>query len=444
MLKKRNHKEVIRKRKNRQENQKKKAEEQVFEELCKEYSEGKNSMPAPTLAEALTRHDISHDEHFGMMFRRLTDYFSDELLKRSNELRQTLDVPDKVVTFLIPLDFYVPLPEGYNSMSIRSKGGKVTEASCVTAISKILPMGTAFIKITYFVVSVCSNEAARSSKLCTFSGLIKLYEYAIMLANRVIVGFQSIPTRHNHYMHSLTVQSSPGTINMNVFDRLTKRILKRETITFHKNPISEIFNARPLEDEELTQFRGAHVNQTFTDDKVFQLVSKFNEAINMRCFGRNNEAVVLADNFVELSIGYLYCELCASEGEELEKAHEKYAKMKKMSDLWESLCELLNYKSVTKLRNDIGFNDWVKYCRNPRNDLTHRFLTNDLSGIESLNAIYHSGELVRKLCNVISGKVSDEALLQKLALLSSATYFSKNLGELEHDRKLGKHRREDE
>lgn len=435
MSKKRNHKEVLRRRKNRGKHQKKKIEEQVFKELCKVYSEGKVSVPAPTLVEALTCHDVWHDEHFEVMLQQLMNYFSDELLSRSGELKQTLDMPNEVITFLIPLDFYVPLPEGYNSMAVQSKDGKIVEASCVTAISRILPVGTASIKVTYLIVSISSNEAAKSLKLCTPSSLIKIYERAVTLANHVIVGIQSIPTRHNHYMHILTVQSSPGTINMSVFDRSSKCISKRETITFHKNPISEIFHARPLEKEEMEQFREAHVNKVFTDDKVFQLISKFNEAINMRCFGRNNEAVVLADNFVEFSIGYLYCELCALAGEDLKDIHDRYVKMGKMSDLWESLCELLNYKSVTKLRKDIGFNDWIKCCRNPRNNLTHRFLTDDLSGDESLSAIYYSGELVRKLCNIIGSKVSDEVLLQKFALLSSATYFSKSLGELEHDRK---------
>lgn len=444
MIKKRNHKIALQKRKNRQKEQYKKNKEQIFEELCQQYSGGNGSMPAPNLIEALARHNLSSDKHFDAMFEQLMEYFSSELSKRASELKQKLHMPDNVVTFLIPLDFYVPLPEGYNSMTIRSSNDEVIEASCVTAISKILPVGTASVKITYFVVSICSDEAANGARLCTFSGLIKIYEKAIMLANHVIVGIQSVPTRHNHYLHSLTAQSSPSVISMNVFNRTTKRVLKKEAVTFHKNPISEIFNARPLEKEEVGQFRSAHVNKAFTDDKVFQLVSKFNEAINMRCFGRNNEAVVLADNFVELSLGYLYCELCVANGEDIDKACELYADMKKMSQIWEGLCDLLSYKSVTKLKKDIGFNDWTKYCRIPRDNLTHRFLTSDLSGVESLEAIYYSGELIRKLCNIISNKITSEMLLQKLALLGSATYFSKNLGELDHDRRLGKHRREDE
>lgn len=444
MPKKRNHKKVIQKRKIRQGEQQRKNQEQVFEKLCKQYSEDNDSIPAPNLVEALARHNISQDEHFSLIFQKLVSYFGNELLEKSNKLNQELNLPDNVVTFLIPLDFYVPLPEGYNSMTIMSNDSKITEASCVTTISKILPIGTALVKVTYFIVAICSDEAARGAKLCTFSSLIRTYEKAIMLANHVIVGIQSVPTRHNHYMHGLTVQSSPGTISMNVFNRTTKRVLKKEAVTFHKNPISEIFNARPFEKEETDQFRGAHVNKAFTDDKVFHLVSKYNEAVNMRCFGRNNEAVVLADNFVELSLGYLYCELCVNNGEAMDKACESYANMKSMSQIWEGLCKLLDYSSITKLKKDIGFDDWAKHCRIPRDNLTHRFLTNDLSGVESLDAIYYSGELVRKLCSIIFNKVANEILLQKLALLESATYFSKNLGELDHDRRLGKQRREDE
>ena len=71
MPKKRNHKKVIQKRKIRQGEQQRKNQEQVFEKLCKQYSEDNDSIPAPNLVEALARHNIPQDEHFSLIFQKL-------------------------------------------------------------------------------------------------------------------------------------------------------------------------------------------------------------------------------------------------------------------------------------------------------------------------------------------------------------------------------------
>ena len=86
-----------------------------------------------------------------------------------------------------------------------------------------------------------------------------------MLANHVIAGIQAIPTRHNHYMHGLTVQSSPSSIPMAIFSRQEQTVRKNVPVSFHQNPVSEILQARPLGKTELQQLAIIHTAKTFTD-----------------------------------------------------------------------------------------------------------------------------------------------------------------------------------
>lgn len=111
-----------------------------------------------------------------------------------------------------------------------------------------------------------------------------------------------------------------------------------------------------------------------------------------------------------------------------------------MNEIWDALVNLLSYSSKTKLKNDIGFNDWMRDCRNKRDDLTHRFLTSDFTSKESLEAIYFSGELIRKLCIIIDNKIKcpDYPISDKMHLLASSTSFIKWMREHDEAERNGK------
>jgi len=439
--KKRDHKMAVNKYRQRRFNDDVNIQRKIEEKLFEEYAGGQKIMPMPSLNEALASQDMEKDSQLKDAMFKMINYFSDDLeqiLKHQKNIKCCL--PDNAVSFIIPLDFYIPLASPYNAVAIRLTNDEITYATCVSIISKTTPVGESAVKTSYLISTICSNGASIASKNEASKEFLKIYEEAISACNNIIASFQAIPSRHNHYFHSITCQSAPSRINYFSFSRRAKKILKKMTLYIHGNVHGEIFQCHKLDEQELNFFRNLHLNKSFSDDKIFQLVNKINEAVNTRCFGNNNEAIVLADNFVELSLGYLYCEIRIAKEEDCTKVYEDYSKIKSMNEIWDALVNLLSYSSKTKLKNDIGFNDWMRDCRNKRDDLTHRFLTSDFTSKESLEAIYFSGELIRKLCIIIDNKIKcpDYPISDKMHLLASSTSFIKWMREHDEAERNGK------
>ena len=441
MAKKRDHKKAVNKYRQRRLKEDANVQREVEKKLFEEYADGQKIMPMPSLNEALASQDMEKDSQLKDAISKMISFFSDDLeqiLEHQKNIKCYL--PDNAVSFIIPLDFYIPLASPYNAVAIRAADDEITYATCVSIISKIVPVDESAVKVSYLIATICSNNASLASKNETSKELLKIYEEAISACNNIIASFQAIPARHNHYFHPITCQSAPSHINYFSFNRKTKKILKKMTLNIHGNVYSEILQCHKLDEQELGFFRNLHLNKSFSDDKIFYLVNKINEAVNTRCFGNNNEAIILADNFVELSLGYLYCEIRIAKKEDRTTVYEEYSKMKTMSEIWDALANLLNYGSKTKLKNDIGFNDWTRDCRNRRDDLTHRFLTGSFTGKESLDAIYSSGELIRKLCTIIDNKIrsADYPISDKMQLLASSTLFIKGMREHDEAERNGK------
>lgn len=441
MAKKRDHKKAVNKYRQRRLKEDVNVQREVEKKLFEEYADGQKIMPMPSLNEALASQDMEKDSQLKDAISKMISYFSDDLeqiLEHQKNIKCYL--PDNAVSFIIPLDFYIPLASPYNAVAIRAADDEITYATCVSIISKIVPVDESAVKVSYLIATICSNNASLASKNETSKELLKIYEEAISACNNIIASFQAIPSRHNHYFHPITCQSAPSRINYFSFNRKTKKILKKMTLNIHGNVYSEILQCHKLDEQELGFFRNLHLNKSFSDDKIFYLVNKINEAVNTRCFGNNNEAIILADNFVELSLGYLYCEIRIAKKEDRTTVYEDYSKMKTMSEIWDALANLLNYGSKTKLKNDIGFNDWTRDCRNRRDDLTHRFLTSSFTSKESLDAIYSSGELIRKLCTIIDNKIksADYPISDKMQLLASSTLFIKGMREHDEAERNGK------
>lgn len=427
---KRNHKNVVARRKTRQKKTAMSAILRSEKELFDFYSEGHDVLPMPTLVDALSNQ--KDEGQYSEIEKNILDCFEKDIEKICKEnCVNDQYIPDNVVSFIIPLDFHIPLNSPYNAVSISLDKTLINEACCTTVVSKIILVGTAPIKISYLIVSICKDSASLAFKNKDSAKMLNIYEEAIKTCNDMISSFQATSFRHNHYFHPITVLSAPSVIKYFIFNRKIKKILARENFNVHGNIYSEIFNSSPNTDEELALFRSSHINKTFSNDKIFKLVSKIQEAINLRCLGFYNESIISSDNFVEMSLGYLYCEIRIAAGDEKDTIYKDFSKIEKISELWHKLKELLNYPSNTKLKNDINFNDWSKYCRKRRDDLTHRFLTGDFNGVESLEAAYYSSELIRKLCNIINAKIKtpNYPLSDKLEFLSRATLFAKNLYE---------------
>lgn len=441
MAKKRDHKKVLNKRKQCQLKKERNAQLEIEKALFNNYAEGQKILPMPTLDEALASQLLEKDERINDAILKMMDYFGsdlEEIVKKQEGVKCYL--PDNAISFIIPLDFYIPLPSPYNAVAVKAVEGEINYATCVSVVSKIIPVGESAIKVSYLISTICNNGASSASKKESPRELLRVYEEAILTCNNVIASFQSIPSRHNHYFHPITVQSAPSRICYFSFNKTTKRILKRGVLNIHGNVYGEILQCHPLDERELACFRNSHLNKSFSDDKIFYLINKMNEAVNSRCFGRNNEAIILADNFVELSLGYLLCEIKIANGEKRKDVHEQYVNIKTMNEIWSMFASLLRYDSIKKLKKDIGFDEWMHNCRNKRDDLTHRFLTGSYTGKESLDAINSSGELIYKLCIIIDGKIKNKSypISDKMNLLCSSTLFIKGMHDNDEAERNGK------
>lgn len=422
--KKRNHKKALARRRAKIASSKAAAKERLWRDATESYVNNSKIMPMPTLVDALSTRDIKTVEPLSKGIESLLKYFNHYIQSTSDEYGVKVSLPSNVIAFIIPLDFYIPLPEPYNAMTISSPDQTISTANCITIISDIVSVGGSAVKVSYLIASICTDEYGDIEDINNPS-VHKAFEKSIVECNNIIAGFQTIPTRHNHYMHQITEQSCPQSIDVMIFNREAEKIIVEDSISFNGNVSSEVFQSRPLDNAELNQFRLSHVNKTFTDDKLFELVSKYNNATNTRCFGNNEDAVLLADSFSELTLGYLLCEMRTVKGESRETVLESYAKMKTTSELLTELAKDLGL-SNTQFKTRSGYNEWFTYCRTLRNDLTHRFMTANVNGDESLSALHYSGALISKTCHLIQQRFPLDQypdFSDKLDLLISASYF---------------------
>src|SRR5690606_18648942 len=121
------------------------------------------------------------------------------------------------------------------------------------------------------------------------------------------------------------------------------------------------------------------------------------------CFGNDDEAIILADNFTELTLGYIYCQAKLAQGLRYEEGVSLYAEFKSISDLVSGLAEIVGY-SNTKFKKDAEFDKWYSKCRLVRNDIAHRFMTDKSTMEESLEALHYAGNLIYKVSNIFQLK----------------------------------------
>ena len=235
MAKKRDHKKAVNKYRQRRLKEDVNVQREVEKKLFEEYADGQKIMPMPSLNEALASQDMEKDSQLKDAISKMISYFSDDLeqiLEHQKNIKCYL--PDNAVSFIIPLDFYIPLASPYNAVAIRAADDEITYATCVSIISKIVPVDESAVKVSYLIATICSNNASLASKNETSKELLKIYEEAISACNNIIASFQAIPSRHNHYFHPITCQSAPSRINYFSFNRKTKKILKKMITVLHR------------------------------------------------------------------------------------------------------------------------------------------------------------------------------------------------------------------
>lgn len=434
-----------RRRKNRVVKGKKNNQVQLWHRSCQEkalrviidsYCRGSSRAPAPTLVDAISHENINNNK----VIKRAYCECIASLNSRIKEVEQQNDVAsfklsDAVLSFLIPLDFYIPVNEPHYVGDFTIEDGTVSDLCDILIFSCMFPVGCeADVKASLLLVSFCLSNKMCVNRISELGKNIDLlYGKAVVEANKIISAYQAIPTRHNHYMHKVTKQMLPGHIFTMLSSRRCGGTLDSGYCEFHQNVESEIFQARPLNKTELSQFEIAHVNESFTNDRVFSLVSKFNDAVNLRCMGNHDDAIVLLDNFCELAVGYIYCEMMIYCGNCRDDVICQYVKIDKMSCLWSQIGALVGMSSA-RLKKDVGFAKWYKFCREVRNDLAHRFIYREITDRDSGNATYYTGFLVRTLCHICMNRCNERSsCYNKLSLLASSTAMADTMLRRYHD-----------
>ena len=436
MPKKRNsstaHKKLVGRRKMREEKHRQEDFLNRREQILTEYNAGSEVFPMPTLVEALAEQKILQSTSFLKTQSKILEWFNSEVEQRAEQTNALNYLPDKIISFSIPLDFYLPLPENYISGFMVSPDNKLLEANCVTNTTRIIHIGRSAVKVTYLVVSLCSDEVAKDIETKTSNSFLRNFERAILVANSVIASFQAIPSRHNHFLHQINSLSCPSKVEFFIFNRRTKQILKKSYQITRDSIFSEAFQSRPLDKDELSYYQNCHVRETFSDDKIFNLVAIINQATNARCFGLNDDAILYADKFANFSLGYLYCEVRILQGEDRRDVYEDYAK-KDEKKIFNGLWQILHFADKETFKIAIGYDDWYEKCHLRRNGLNHRFLTGGFNGKESEDALYYSAEMVRKACEIVIKEFdpSHPDFMEKFIFLRDATLFPKNMHEFE-------------
>ena len=117
--KKRDHKMAVNKYRQRRFNDDVNIQRKIEEKLFEEYVDGQKIMPMPSLNEALASQDMEKDSQLKDAIFKMINYFSDDLeqiLKHQKNIKCCL--PDNAISFIIPLDFYIPLASPYNAVAI--------------------------------------------------------------------------------------------------------------------------------------------------------------------------------------------------------------------------------------------------------------------------------------------------------------------------------------
>ena len=411
-------------------------QEKVLRMILDSYRGGSSRAPSPTLVDAISHENINNNKTIEKAFLECIA----SLNNRIEEVGKQDDVvgfelSDIVFSFLVPLDFYIPINEPHYVGDFAVEDGLVFSLCDTLIFSCLFPVGCeAGVKVSLLLISFCLSSKVCVSRISELGKSIdSLYDKAIIEANKIISAYQAIPTRHNHYMHKVTKRMLPGHIFTILSCRENGEILDSGYCEFHQNVEGEIFQARPLSKTELSQFEIAHINKSFTKDRVFSLVSKFNDAVNLRCMGIYDSKLVLLDTVCQLAVGYIYCEMMVYDGNCRDDVIRQYVQIDKMSDLWSRIGVLVGM-STTRLKKDVEFSKWYKYCREVRNDLAHRFIYREITDRDSGNAIYYTGLLVRTLCHICMNKCDEESpCYDKLCLLASSTIMADTMLREYHD-----------
>ena len=362
------------------------------------------SIPCPTIIEALSRTNFSSKASFNKAQKFLLKNFNKYCILSSKKYKLKTNFPKIVISFVVPLDFYIPIFEPYNACII---GDSLLGQNCIVCGS-----------IFSFTSMVDDTEYRTSGIICTICGddseafisRKKDEEYngekfsriIVDCCNRIIGSYESIPGRHAHYFHRITYFQLPSELYYFSFSRTKGTLIDDGAVLIHSNVVSDLYNSEQLPtNEELSVFRDVHINFDTVFINVIDLVLKIKDAIYLKCKGLDSDAILLADNFAELCMGFLYCETRrVVYGEEKDEIIKKYKEIGGKEGWFAELANTFRFPSANKYKEAISYGKYYEKCRLVRNDLSHRFLFKQITPIDSEEALESVCNMMTKACRI--------------------------------------------
>lgn len=404
--------------------------EQFESDLFNKYY-NERTIPCPTITEALSQMDFSSCMPFNKAQKFLINNFNIDCIKTYKSIGKTIDLPINVVTFIVPLDFYIPINQPYSAIlcsSGKNEEQLVISGTIFTTIS--LVNGIKY-RTSSILCSICGQPSdvfiSNNDRIYDNSEII---EIVVDCCNRIIGSYETIPGRHTHYMHRITDQLLPSEIQYFIFKRTTKRIIDNGSIIANNNVLSDLYNSEVMPSKnELSMLSQIHVNYDGAFINVIDLILKIKDATHLVCKGMYADSILLADNFAELCMGYLYCEARrVIYGEEITEIIDNYKninkKLKEEKKSWyKELSETFKYQSAEKYKKAICHDEYISKCRGIRDDLTHRFLLKKISGKDAEEALISVCRMIENASKIAYDLMPDSSDKLAIALLIDSVEF---------------------
>lgn len=376
----------------------------AFEENLIENYYINRSIPCPTIIEALSRTDFSSKSSYNKAQNFLLKNFNRYCILSNKKYRLGAKFPKIAVSFVVPLDFYIPIFEPYNACVIGDSSFGQKCIVCGSIFSFVSAVNDTKYRTSGIICTVCGDDSdafINRGKDVKYDGE-NLSKTIVDCCNRIIGSYESIPGRHTHYFHRITYFQLPSELYYFSFSRTKGTLIDDGTVLIHSNVLSDLHNSEKLPtNEELGVFRDVHINFDTVFINVIDLILKIKDAIYLKCKGLDSDAILLADNFAELCMGFLYCETRrVVYGEEKDAIIEKYKEISGKEGWFAELASTFRFPGAKKYKKAILYDKYYEKCRLVRNDLSHRFLLKQISFIDSEEALKSVCDMMTKACRI--------------------------------------------
>lgn len=382
------------------------------------------TIPRPSFMECLNGLVMKYGE-YEKSKQYIIDQFNDDY-KRLLEAGEGGDkvLPRAVLGVLVPLDFYLPIPEGYwASTSSLSNDEPYLILSSVFHYG--FELGNSHIRLSYVVVAICNGNVKKLiKKLGDNIVMSDIYEIAILETNRLIGSFRSLPGRYNRYLHEVTIPGLPSMVDMFSFYRDTKKEVYNIPLFAHQSPLVDCFSLSTIDGDEIKELNALHLNFGHDNFNVLKLLAKLSDAANSFSFGRDSEAIIQIQTFVEYSLGFLYCGCLKAEdprrtyGECVNLYISREGRNHFSTD--REIARFLGYTSddsYGEFKKLVYKDEYVETCKDERDVLIHNFFSTRKTVIQSKKAIKNAVIYVLKIAEMVAGRIVDKPTQEQIALL---------------------------